>query len=213
MFRILRSFFDIWRPTPERVIHDIWGVEESSVDQLLSGRLDLGTFVYAGLGYTEDTWPLVIVGQFSRIASEGRRSRSYDFRHHRGRMVIDFESRSAWVQAGWSKRRLFAADIRWDISALEASTLRGSGCEWQLQLLTDPGRWRLAVTITEAPFLLESIAARINHLWTHGRDTASRLAQLGEWGSLRGYRDRWKNPDSRLIDELRALGRVAAKAG
>lgn len=213
MLGVFRSFLNLWQPTPDRVIRDLWGVGGSSAEMIRSGRHNLGTFFYSGLGYTEDTWPLLVTGQFSLDISEGRRNGFYDFRRHRGRMVIDFESRSAWVQAGWSKRRLFAADIRWDITGLEAAVLRGSGSEWHLQLVTDPGKWRLDVTITEAPFLLEIIAARINHLWNAGRDVLTRLDQLDEWGSIRGHKSRWKNPNSRLVNDLRALGQVAAKAG
>lgn len=214
MFEWIRRLRRELLPTLPETAEDVFCVRGQDTSSVLAGARDLGSFFHAErLGFTEDTWPYVVIGSFYWDSNpEGHRK--FSWLSWRRRMVINFRRPWICVQGRLFTRRGrplmpsvlvptdFMASQCYGIEATPGLHVR-AGTGWGNSL---------DVHIDTNEFLLQIIAARLNHLWGNGR-AAGRTA-LPEWGRTsfaEGGKPTecvWRNPDREVLEDLHTLDRI-----
>lgn len=154
-----------------RGLMDIFGVDELQADRMIAGSVNLGTFVYHDAGFSEDAWPMVVVG---RLLSE-KWSREddcwrYDFSRFRRRLLLDCEERwllheSSFLASPDAPR----VDVCETIDRMEVKAVEADGTR-TLVIRVCPSRRRDFRLVLDMPtVLLEAIASRLNRLWMAGK--------------------------------------------
>jgi hypothetical protein len=205
MLRFLQRLRRTLFPTTLEAAEEQWGLQPDEVLLAVRGALNLGTFFgFNGMGFTEDTWPLLVVGDFLRC-SDGDGT-FFELSCFRRRVILDFERRTARREWAWRRRACAHPRVLWqveDVQRLRVSAVPcfdDEGLEFQVEL---PNRRDRDVLVLGGayPPRVELVASRINYLWFHGRG-ASNLAELPQWGDHDTWR--WRNPDAELLAALRS---------
>lgn len=166
----------------------------AAAERLATGKESLATiFTENGLGYTEDTWPLVIIAYCNKACYAEDVGWHYDFDTYQRRLIINATDR--WIRQ--DVRPFFKSRFHWcglDQPIHRFEPLRREGAIGPIiGIRTEQGYFDLEAKGAEAGRLLNSIAMRLSHIWMH-RDGASQLP-LPRWSTgARGY-PKWCNPD------------------
>ena len=121
----LRFLRKLLFPTVVEHVQSAYDITEPEARILLSGARNLGTFFQDNLGFSEDTWPIIVVGQFKTQVDD--RGRYNDLRCFRRRLILDCEqkwgrSELSWSWPKWLRKRLSGvARFYKGIQSIEAS--------------------------------------------------------------------------------------------
>lgn len=199
MIRILKGLFDLFFATPESVreerVRASFRVGPYDVRAMMEGKLELGTrFSRFGFGFSEDTWPLVLVGDF-RLMSDAECDEYYDLRHFEQRLVLDCKER--WAVYEWDSSVLGSHATYYEgIDKLKAAAVPGTDRCIKFHIWSDKKR---SVGLNgPGDTVLEVLAKRINYLWQQGRSASG--GYLPTWVQQDDVR--WKNPDPQLVPDI-----------
>jgi hypothetical protein len=195
-------------PTAAEEVEEVFHVREPDTSCILAGERDLGSFFCPqGLGFNEDTWPFIIVGQFYWDYDAARR-REFSWSSWQRRIVVNCDARwEAYQGRLYRRQKTVFPTVRLIEDLVVRAGLDEGSC---LEVETAHGTYGCHhIYINASMALLGVVAARINYLWGHGRQ-GSRLSSFtdGQSGDCV-----WHNPDEAVREDLEALGRPGTREG
>lgn len=179
----------------------IFGVTLEEAEAIHAGQVNLGTVFNERVGFTEDTYPIVIISE-NKENCKGWDEKLWYYAHlqFEWRFVFDVQKRTVHEERMKKEGpELCRGQNAEQVTGIEASATQGGGSVY-FWVRTYPNDREFSLTWTNlsAIYLLRVAAARINYLWEHGG--GERNLNREEFGESPYCR--WKNPRAELLDTI-----------